>query len=73
MPCLVGLPIKSVASAPSIVGATGFFTNVANLFVNIIEGMVEAAVVMVPIGLVLIALVLPLRRRPRIQKEIKQS
>lgn len=62
--------VKSPSAASPLAGFAG---NVENLFVDVIEDMAEVAVVVVPVGLVLLAIIMPLRRRPRIQREVKPS
>lgn len=62
-----------VVPAPSQIGVTNFLGNVANLFVNVVEGIVEVAVVILPIAAVGAAVILPLRRKVRPQKEVRQS
>jgi len=62
-----------VAAAPSQLGVVNFPTLIANLFVNVVEGIAEVAVVVLPLAAVGAIVVIPLRRRIRTQKGIKQS
>lgn len=62
-----------VVAAPTQSGVNAFFGNVANLLVSVVEGIVEVAVVVLPIAAVGAAIIIPLQRRGRGQKEIKQS
>jgi PKD repeat protein len=62
-----------VEAAPNQYGAVGFPTMIANLFVNVLEGIVEVAVVVLPLAAVAAVVVFPFRRRNRSQKTIKQS
>ncbi len=54
-------------------GLQGFFGNVANLFISVVEGIVEVAVVVLPLAAVGAAMILPIERRSRAQKSVKQS
>lgn len=54
-------------------GVVGFFGTVVNLFVNVVEGIVEVAVVVLPIAAVGAVVVIPLRRSRRSQKDVKQN
>jgi uncharacterized protein DUF4349/PKD domain-containing protein len=64
--------VKVVAAqAPS--GVSGFFGYIGGLFLNVIEGIVEVAVVVLPLAAVGAAIVIPFQRRGRSQKNIKQS
>jgi len=60
-------------NAPTQLGAVNFFGNVANLFVSVVEGIVEVAVVVLPLAAVGAVIVIPLRRRVKPQKDIKQD
>ncbi|MDV3292844.1 MAG: DUF4349 domain-containing protein [Nitrososphaerales archaeon] len=62
-----------VSSPPAKVGFGDFGVTLANLLVRVVEGIAELAVVVVPAALVLAAVVYPLRRRVKMQKEIKQG
>jgi len=62
-----------VNAAPTQLGINDFFGNVANLFVNVLEGIVEVAVVVLPLAAVGAVIVIPLRRRSKPQKDIKQN
>lgn len=50
-----------------------FFGNVGGLFVSVVEGIVEVAAVVLPVAAVGAAIYLPIQRRGRAQKGIKQS
>jgi len=54
-------------------GLTGFFGTVSNLFVSVIEGIVEVAVVVLPLAAVGAVVVLPLRRRSKPRNTASQS
>ncbi len=54
-------------------GLQGFLGNVANLFVSVVEGIVEVAVVVLPLAAVGAAIILPIERRSRAQKSVRQS
>ena len=62
-----------IAAAPSQYGVVNFPTMIANLFVNMVEGIAEVAVVVLPLAAVGAVVVIPLMRRSRSQKEVKQS
>jgi len=62
-----------VDSPPALYGVNNFFGNVANLFINVVEGIVEVAVVVLPLAAVGAVIVLPLRRRSKPQKDLKQD
>ncbi len=62
-----------VFAAPAQSGFVAFFGNVANLFVSVVEGIVEVAVVVLPLAAVGAAIIIPIQRRTRAQKGIKQS
>jgi hypothetical protein len=69
---VIATPVKiHVDPAPGQGGIGGFLGNVSNLFVSVVEGIVEVAVVVLPLAAVGAVVVLPLRRRTRAQKEIK--
>ena len=63
----------TVTAAPAQSGVQTFFGSVANLFTNVIEGIVEVAVVVLPLAAVGAAIVIPIQRHGRNQKVIKQS
>ncbi len=54
-------------------GLQTFFGNVASLFINVVEGIVEVAVVVLPLAAVGAAIILPIERRGRAQKSVKQG
>jgi len=62
-----------VSAAPTQYGAVNFLTMVANLFVSVVEGIVEVAVVVLPLAAVGAVIVIPLRRRSKTQKSIRQD
>jgi hypothetical protein len=54
-------------------GIESFFSNVTALFFSVIEGIVEVAVVVLPIAAVGAAIIIPVQRRGRSQKAVKQA
>jgi len=62
-----------VDSPPAHYGVNDFFGNVANLFINVVEGIVEVAVVVLPLAAVGAVIVIPLRRRGKPEKDLKQD
>ena len=62
-----------VVAAPAQSGLVTFFGNVTNLLVNVLEGIVEVAVVVLPLAAVGAAVIIPIQRHGKGQKEIKQS
>jgi hypothetical protein len=62
-----------VVAPPSASGISGFFGYIGGLFLNVIEGIIEVAVVVLPLAAVGAAIVIPIQRRGRSQKSIKQS
>jgi hypothetical protein len=62
-----------IVAPPNHYGAVNFPTMIANLFVSVVEGIAEVAVVVLPLAAVGAVVVIPLRRRSRIQKNIKQG
>jgi len=62
-----------VVAPPSPSGIGGFLGYVGGLFLNVIEGIVEVAVVVLPLAAVGAAIVVPIQRRGRSQKSVKQS
>ena len=62
-----------VVAAPTQSRLVSFFGTVSNLFVSVIEGIVEVAVVVLPLAAVGAAVVIPIQRRGRAQRPIKQS
>jgi hypothetical protein len=65
--------IVHVTNAPGQGGTAAFVTSVTNLFVNVVEGIIEVAVVVIPLGLVLLTVALPIRRRFRTRRDVKQE
>jgi uncharacterized protein DUF4349/PKD domain-containing protein len=66
--------VKVVAPPETQTGVGGFFGYVGGLFVSVIEGIVEVAVVVLPLAAVAAAVVFPFYRRAnRPQKSVKQS
>jgi len=62
-----------VTEPPTKLGFGNFGITLANLLIRVFEGMAEVAVVVLPAVLVAAAVVYPLRRRNRAQKEIRQG
>jgi PKD repeat protein len=62
-----------VAAAPTQSGLAVFLGNISGLFVNVIESIVEVAVVVLPLAAVAAAVIIPIQRHDRNQKGIKQS
>jgi len=62
-----------VVAAPVPSGISGFFGYIGGLFLSVVEGIVEVAVVVLPLAAVGAAVVIPIQRRGRSQKNIKQS
>jgi uncharacterized protein DUF4349/PKD domain-containing protein len=65
--------VVRVVAAPAQSALGGFFGSVGNLLVNVLEGIVEVAVVVLPIAAVGAAVIIPIQRRGRGQKGVKQS
>ncbi|MDE1853380.1 MAG: DUF4349 domain-containing protein [Thaumarchaeota archaeon] len=64
--------VVHVVAAPGQSGVLSFFGTVSGLFVSVVEGIVEVAVVVLPIAAVGAAVIIPIQRRGRSQKGIKQ-
>ncbi len=62
-----------VVAAPATSGFSDFFGYVGSLFLGVIEGIVEVAVVVLPIAAVGALIVVPIQRRGRNQKAVKQA
>jgi len=62
-----------VVAPPSPSGISGFFGYIGGLFLNVVEGIVEVAVVVLPLAAVGVAIVIPIQRRGKSQKSVKQS
>jgi hypothetical protein len=62
-----------VDAAPGQIGIENFLGTVANLFVSVVEGIVEVAAVVLPIAAVGAIIIIPFRRRARPQKDFKQG
>ena len=62
-----------VDAAPSQNGLNSFLGTISNLFVGVVEGIIEVAVVVLPLAAVGAVFVIPLRRRAKPQKDPKQS
>jgi len=62
-----------VVAAPSPPAVSGFFGYVGGLFLNVVEGIVEVAAVVLPLAAVGVAIVIPIQRHERSQKSVKQS
>jgi PKD repeat protein len=54
-------------------GLSAFLGNVGGLFISVVEGIVEVAVVVLPIAAVGAAIIIPIQRRSRGQKSVKQN
>lgn len=66
----ITIKVQAAATTPAVVT---FFGNVANLFVGVVEGIVEVAVVVLPLAGVVAIVVIPLRRRFWPAKDAKQT
>jgi len=62
-----------VVAPPAPSGVTGFFGYIGGLFLSVVEGIVEVAVVVLPLAAVGAAVVIPIQRREKSQKSVKQS
>jgi hypothetical protein len=62
-----------VVAAPSPSGVSGFFGYVGGLFLNVIEGIIVVAVVVLPLAAVGAAIVIPIQRRDKARQSVKQS
>jgi len=62
-----------VVAAPSPSGVGGFLGYVWGLFLNVVEGIVEVAVVVLPLAAVGVAIVIPIQRHDKSKQNIKQS
>ena len=62
-----------VVAPPTPSGVSGFLGYVGGLFLNVIEGIVEVAVVVLPLAAVGAAIVIPIQRRGKSEKSVKQS
>ncbi len=65
--------VVHVKSAPAQSGFDSFWGTVTNLFVNVVEGIVEVAVVVLPLAAVGAVIIVPIRRRSRLQKGVRQA
>jgi len=69
-----GVVIKVLAAPASAQsGVGGFLGYVANLFLSVVEGIIEVAVVVLPLAAVGAIIIIPVQRRDRNQKTVKQS
>jgi len=73
-----GTVVQSTASVkveavPAQSGIQSFFGSVGNLFTNVVEGIVEVAVVVLPLAAVGAAIIIPIQRHERNQRVVKQS
>lgn len=59
--------------APSQSGIQGFLGYVSGLFLNVVEGIIEVAVVVLPLAAIGIAILIPIQRHENRQKNVKQS
>ena len=62
-----------VTTPPAQSGLNAFFGNVSNLFLSVVGGIVEVAVVVLPLAAVGAAIIIPIQRHERTQKSVKQS
>ena len=62
-----------VVAAPSPSGVSGFLGYVGGLFLNVIEGIVEVAVVVLPLAAVGAAIIIPIQRHDKSRQSVKQS
>jgi PKD repeat protein len=60
--------VVRVMAAPSTTGVSSFFGYVGNLFLSVVEGIVEVAVVVLPLAAVGAAILVPIQRHDRNQK-----
>ncbi len=58
---------------PSQSGIQGFLGYVSGLFLNVVAGIIEVAVVVLPLAAVGVAIVIPIQRHENRQKNVKQS
>jgi len=65
--------VVKVVAAASASRLSNFFGHVGDLFLNVVEGIVEVAAVVLPIAAVGAAILIPIQRHGRNQKDIKQS
>ena len=64
--------VVKVTAASATSGVSGFFGYVGSLFLGVVEGIIEVAVVGLPLAAVGAAIVIPIQRR-RSQKPVKQG
>jgi hypothetical protein len=62
-----------VTAPPVQNGLNVFFGNVSNLFLSVVGGIVEVAVVVLPLAVVGAAIIIPIQRHERTRKSVKQS
>jgi hypothetical protein len=62
-----------VVAAPSQSGIENFFGVVSNLFLSVVEGIVEVAVVVLPIAAVGAVIIIPIQRHNRSHRDVRQS
>jgi hypothetical protein len=62
-----------VVSAPSPSSVSSFFGYVGGLFLNVIEGIVEVAAIVLPLAGVAAAILIPIQRHEKSRQGIKQS
>jgi PKD repeat protein len=60
--------VVRVEAAPSTTGVSGFLGYVGSLFLSVVEGIVEVAVVVLPLAAVGAAILIPIQRHDRRQK-----
>jgi PKD repeat protein len=65
--------VVKVVAAPAQSGLGSFFGYVSSLFVSVLEGIVEVAVIVLPLAAVGAAILIPIQRHGRNQRNTKQS
>ena len=64
--------VVHAVAVPTQTGIANFFNSVGGLFFSVVEGIVEVAAVVLPIAAVGAAIIIPLQRRGRSQKSVRQ-
>ena len=62
-----------VAAPPGHVGIADFTGSIASLFISVVEGIAEVGAVVLPLAAVGALVIIPIRRRSRGQKAVKQD
>lgn len=62
-----------VAAPPGRVGLADFTGTIASLFISVVEGIAEVGAVVLPLAAVGAMVIIPMRRRSRSQKAVKQD